>query len=194
MRPDAEIVACAESHARILASLDELDDEQYHQSSLLPGWSRAHVIAHLARKTESHVWMFDGARHEDVREQALAPSMRPDDFEARVLRQPVLLWELRSAFEQLDETLSRLPHECWDRVAVLTAGPRTMSEVVLRHLRDVEVHHVDLDIGYSPRDWPSVFVEPELERRLSGLSHRADHADLLAWLLDRAPSPTLGPW
>ena len=38
------------------------------------------------------------------------------------------------------------------------------------------------------------FVEGELARRLRALPDRADHAELLAWLLDRAPAPRLGPW
>jgi len=175
--------------------LKDLDDEQMHQPSLLPDWSRAHVLAHLARKSESHVWLFEGAALDEVREQALAPSMGPDEFDTRVRRGATeLVSDLDAAFRRVDEVFSHVPDVCWDRVAVLTAGPRTMSDVVLRHLRDVEVHHVDLDIGYAPRDWPTEFVEAELERRLRGLPDRASHADLLAWLLDRGQSPTLGPW
>ena len=69
-----------------------------------------------------------------------------------------------------------------------------MAEIVTHHLRDVEVHHVDLDLGYRPSDWPAKFVEGELAKRLRALPDRADHADLLAWLLGRAPAPELGPW
>ena len=69
-----------------------------------------------------------------------------------------------------------------------------MSEIVTHHVRNVELHHVDLDIGYRPSDWPANFVEGELAKRLRALSDRADHADLIAWLLGRAPAPELGPW
>jgi maleylpyruvate isomerase len=69
-----------------------------------------------------------------------------------------------------------------------------MTEIVGHHLRDVEVHHVDLDVGYSPADWPAELVAGELDRRLRGLPGRADPAELLAWLLDRGPAPGLGPW
>jgi hypothetical protein len=82
----------------------------------------------------------------------------------------------------------------WDRQGIMTAGPRTMAEIVAHHLRNVEVHHVDLDIGYRPSDWPPHFVDNELAKRLRALPDRADHADLLAWLLGRAPAPELGPW
>jgi hypothetical protein len=69
-----------------------------------------------------------------------------------------------------------------------------MSEFVERHMRDVFVHYVDLDLGYDPADWPPIFVGTELPKRLRDLAVRTDPAALLAWLLGRAPSPELGPW
>jgi maleylpyruvate isomerase len=69
-----------------------------------------------------------------------------------------------------------------------------MAEIVGHHLRNVEVHHLDLDIGYGPEGWPPAFVEAELAKRLRDLPGRTEHANLLAWLLDRAPAPDLGPW
>lgn len=50
------------------------------------------------------------------------------------------------------------------------------------------------EIGYRVSDWPRVFVDGELTKRLRALPDRADHADLLAWLLGRAPVPDLKPW
>jgi maleylpyruvate isomerase len=83
----------------------------------------------------------------------------------------------------------------WDRQAVMMAGPRTMAEIVAHHLRNIEVHHVDLDLGHSPSDWPTVLVEGELPKRLRSLPDGADHAEILAWLLGRAPAPEVtGPW
>ena len=43
-------------------------------------------------------------------------------------------------------------------------------------------------------DWPAVFVEGELAKRLAGLRDRASHTALLAWLLGRGDPPELGPW
>lgn len=62
-----------------------------------------------------------------------------------------------------------------------------MVEIVAHHLRNIEVHHVDLDIGYRPADWPSILNDGELPKRLQSLPDRADHAQILAWLLGRAP-------
>jgi hypothetical protein len=75
-----------------------------------------------------------------------------------------------------------------------TRRPTQVLEIIAHHLRDVEVHHVDLDIGYLSSDWPTQFVEGELAKRLRTLPGRADHADLLVWLLDRARAPDLMAW
>jgi maleylpyruvate isomerase len=97
--------------------------------------------------------------------------------------------------DQLEAAWARLDGSLWDRQAIMTAGPRTMAEIIRHHMRNVEVHHVDLDIGYRPTDWSATFVEGELPKRLRALPDRADHAELLAWLLGRSPAPELrGPW
>jgi len=44
-----------EGTARLLAVVDELGDEDLRGPSTLPGWSRAHVIGHLARNAEALV-------------------------------------------------------------------------------------------------------------------------------------------
>jgi maleylpyruvate isomerase len=69
-----------------------------------------------------------------------------------------------------------------------------MREIVFRRLREVSVHHVDLDVGYSPSNWPSSYVERELTRRLPGLVDRADHVALVRWLLGRGDAPNLSAW
>jgi maleylpyruvate isomerase len=69
-----------------------------------------------------------------------------------------------------------------------------MSQIADRHLRDVEVHHVDLDIGYGPSNWPEIFVTTEFAKRHTDLPGRASHHELLAWLLGRSDAPDLEPW
>jgi maleylpyruvate isomerase len=72
-------------------------------------------------------------------------------------------------------------------------------------LIEIEVHCVDLDIGYTPAHWPTEMVAPLLAMELAQLPERAqgvgapdlpDH-ELLAWLLGRSTLsglPALPPW
>ena len=112
-----------------------------------------------------------------------------------MLRSPSeLRTDVEVSFARLETTWALLDDSRWQSTGIMMAGPRTMAEIVAHHLRNVEVHHVDLDIGYRPADWPTLFVDTELAKRLRALPARASHADLLAWLLGRAPAPDLEPW
>lgn len=198
MRPTEMIEACLASHRRLEAAVGSLSEQEMRVPSLLPGWSRAHVLTHLAQKTATHVWLICGAEADEVREQypsghshtqigidVAAGSVRP----ASVLRA-----DLARSFDELEAAWARLGDEHWSRTGICVPGARSMSQIVDRHLRDVEVHHVDLDIGYSPSDWPESFVMTELAKRLADLPGRARHHDLLAWLLGRSDAPDLEPW
>lgn len=195
MKPVAGIEACRTSHRRLLAALAPLTDDDFRSPSLLPRYSRGHVVTHLANKAKAHVRLFEGAALAEIRQ------LHPDRYDADLAadaRADRSACELRSdletSFALLEAAWDGLDDALWDRQGVMTAGPRTMAEIVNHHLRNVEVHHLDLDIGYTASDWPPAFVEGELLRRLHALPDRADHANLLAWLLGRAPAPELGPW
>jgi len=196
MVPIESVDVCCMSHRRLLGGLAALSDDDFRAPSLLPGYSRGHVVTHLANKVRAHVVLFEGAEVGETRR--LHPvGYDPDQAANAGADRPAsqLCADLMASFELLEAAWDRLDPSLWDRQGIMTAGPRTMAEIVAHHLRNVEVHHVDLDIGYQISEWPAAFVDGELPRRLRVLADRADRAELLAWLLDRAPAPRLvGPW
>jgi maleylpyruvate isomerase len=195
MRPDDLIAACRMGHRSFVAGVAPLSEDDLRAPSLLPGYSRGHVVAHVINKTNAHIWLFEGALGDEVRR--LHPGGYDADRAADVGARraaSALCADLERSFDELEAAWDALDDADWSRQGIMTAGPRTMAEIVGHHLRNVEVHHADLGIGYGPRDWPTVFVEAELSKRLSGLPGRAEPADLLAWLLGRADAPELGPW
>ncbi|HST85223.1 MAG TPA: maleylpyruvate isomerase N-terminal domain-containing protein [Kineosporiaceae bacterium] len=197
MKPVDTIAACRTSHRVLLAGLGPLSDDDVRVPSLLPGYSRGHVVTHIANKTKAHVVLLGGPAAGEVRQ--LHPDGYDPDLAADLAATGRPAAELRSdlaqCFELLEATWDALDETHWDRQGMMAAGLRTMREVVGHHLRNVEVHHVDLNIGHRPSDWPAILVESELSKRLRSVPDRADHADILAWLLGRAPAPELtGPW
>ena len=195
MKPAAYIAACRTSHQRLLRALAPLTDNDFRSPSSLPRYSRGHVVAHLANKTKAHVWLFGGPAVGEVR-RLHADGYDPDLAAAAGAGGSAaeLRTDLEHSFELLEAAWDAPDDASWDQEGIMTAGPRTMAEIITHHLRNVEVHHVDLDIGYRVADWPPLFVEGELAKRLRDLPDRADHADLLAWLLGRSPAPELAPW
>lgn len=196
MRPDDIIDACRRANRSFVAAVAPLSDDDFSSPSLLPGYSRRHVVAHVINKIEAHIWVLGGAASGEVRR--LHPAGYDADLAADAnARRPTreILADLTRSLEELETAWDALDDRMWDRQGIMTAGPRTMAEIVSHHLRNIEVHHVDLDVGYRPSDWPELFVEAELTKRLRALPERADHAELLAWVLGRASAPELvGPW
>jgi maleylpyruvate isomerase len=194
-RPVADIAACHASHGRLLEGLVSLTDDDFRSRSLLPRYSRGHLVTHLANKARAHAQLFGGPAADEVRQlhpDGYDPDAAADAGSGRTATE--LRTDLEQSFGLVEAAWDALDDAMWDRQGIMMAGPRTMAEIVTHHLRNVEVHHVDLDIGYRADDWPPIFVEGELAKRLRALADRADHADLLAWLLDRGPAPRLGPW
>lgn len=58
---DATIVGCTSARRRLDTALLSLADEVARRPSLLPRWTVGHLLAHLARTTDSHVRMPDTA-------------------------------------------------------------------------------------------------------------------------------------
>ena len=65
---------------------------------------------------------------------------------------------------------------------------------MLSRWREIEVHHADLGLGYTPADWPDDLVAAWLPRELERLPKRADPKQLLAWVIGRGPAPVLSNW
>ena len=58
---EATVSACTSAHRRLDETVVSVDDDIVRGPSRLPGWTVAHVLAHLARNAESHVRMLDAA-------------------------------------------------------------------------------------------------------------------------------------
>jgi len=194
-RPSETLLACAASHARLVADVANMSENNVREPSRLPNWSRAHLITHLARNADSFSWLVDGARLGERRQQYPEVGMRDRDIAAGSTRSKSELYEdLALALEGLEVAWSKLGDDQWTIVQDGSSGELEMSEIVFRRLREVEIHHVDLDVGYSASDWPALYVEGELRRQLERLPGRADHTSLVAWLVGRSDVPEFGPW
>lgn len=196
MRPSDHIGAAIAGHAEVLDAVRRLSDRALQGPSLLPGWTRASVIAHLAHKSRSPVNVFAGARTGEVRSQYPDGQAAADAETLAWSQLPAqeLCRQLADSFASLEASWAALANDGWSQRGTSSAGTRTMIEFVDRHMRDLFVHYVDIDVGYQPADWPAIFVSTELPKRLRDLPERTKPASLLAWLLGRSPSPELGPW
>ena len=174
LRAAAEVDAVRLATRRLLRSLDDLTDEQASAPSRLPNWTRAEVITHLARNADGLRGMVEAAAQGEVGVQYPGGSeQRARDIAAgRGERAAALLADVRGAHDRLMTAWQDLPDDAWDRVG-RAAVDRTMREFVWARRREVEVHHVDLDVGYESSDWPVDFVSSALDEIFGTFALRA---------------------
>src|SRR5665811_513854 len=58
MKPVDTIEACRTSHRLLLVGLAPLTDDDFRAPSLLPRYSRGHVVTHIANKSKAHALIF----------------------------------------------------------------------------------------------------------------------------------------
>jgi maleylpyruvate isomerase len=201
--PEIAIGLCQESHGRLLAAVSSLDDTRVRSPSRLPGWSVGHVLTHLARNADGHARRLEGAL--EGRETARYPGgeeQRDREIEEGAGRPAAeMIADLRRTSERLEGVWLRSSAAGWPNASLLAGDRFPTSGSPARRLREVEMHHVDLGLGYTPAAWPDGYVEWELQASLERLPRRfADGGDarrFLAWLTGRAGWPEgmqLLPW
>ncbi|MEU5011560.1 maleylpyruvate isomerase family mycothiol-dependent enzyme [Streptomyces sp. NPDC021749] len=207
----AEIEAGQE---RLRALLPGLTDAAVRAPSALPGWSRAHVLAHIegiARATARQaryalrgelVELYDGGRAE-----------RAAGIEAGAVRDAAALREAVGA--ALDESFAAwaaVGPADWSRPVRYRDGD--LRTVLWAWWRELEIHTADARLGHGPQDWPHglchhllshlaprapkdlrlvLEATDEAFRREYGdagapeVTVRGRRTDLAAWLAGRAP-------
>ena len=171
----ATIAGVAGATRRLLADITGLGEDEVRRPSLLPGWTVAHVLAHLVGNADSHTHLLAAARRGEVADQYPGgPTQRSGDIEARAAL-PVgdLLGTLARACARLEEAWAATPPEVWrDGRARVSSGEWPVAELPFRRWREVELHSVDLGLGYHPDDWPEPYVREELDRAAADLPDR----------------------
>jgi maleylpyruvate isomerase len=150
---------------RLLAAAASMEDSRAAEPSLLPGWSRRHVLAHISRNADALVNVLEG------RPMYPSADARDADIERDASRPPaVQLADVRDSAARLQAAGAAFTD--WNRVLELRNGVRdAAARIPFRRLAEVELHHVDLGIGYELEDLPEEFTAREiamLAERFSG--------------------------
>ena len=196
------VEGCARAHQLLLDTVSDLTDDDCRAPSLLEGWSKGHVLTHLARNADSHVHLLECARRGEVGHQYDGGyAGRVAAIEEGSSRSAAeLIADVRRSIYALESTWSSADHDTWHGSGLNSRGDvMPMSDIVFLRWREVEVHHADLGCGFTFADWSSDYVRYELDRQvmlwrsrrslgLTTLPEQAlklDPNTRLAWLLGR---------
>jgi maleylpyruvate isomerase len=189
VRPTEELEHVRAATGRLFRSLERLTDDIARGPSRLPGWTRGHVLTHLARNAEATWRVVDGAldgnlvpMYEGGRE---ARSKAIEEGAGRPASELAL--DIRKFATSLQQLWNDLADAEWD-FGTQPGGPdtpkRTVQDGLYNRWREVEVHHTDLNVGYTSVNWPAAYVSMELPRVIESMPGWAKDAPrLMSWLL-----------
>lgn len=175
---------------RLLGTARILTEPDLRAPSLLPGWTRAQVLAHLARDADAMRSLLVGARSGHDRPAYASAEARQAGIErGAAVRPGELMDDLASSAMALRTVARQLPGQGWQvPVRILDSAPFPAAGLLTRRLAEVELHHCDLGAGYVPADWPPGFAAMELAEPMRSL-----RADRLASTRTAAPLAPVRP-
>jgi maleylpyruvate isomerase len=150
----------AQETGLLLETASGLDDRTVRAASLCDGWTRAHVLSHLARNADALGRLAGWARTGTPVAMYDSPQAREADIEAGSTRGAAeILADLESSsagFASTAAGLSGPPELC---EVEMRAGRRVRGgQLPTLRLLEVVFHHVDLDAGYTFADADPGFV------------------------------------
>jgi maleylpyruvate isomerase len=149
---------------RLLGTARIITEPDLRAPSLLPGWTRAHVLAHLARGADAMRNLLVSMRTGQDRPAYASAEARQADIEhGASLQASELVADLADSAMALRMVARQLPDARWQvPVRILDSAPFPAAQLLTRRLVEVELHHCDLGAGYTPADWPPAFAAMEL--------------------------------
>lgn len=129
------------------------------EPSGLPGWTRKHVLAHVAANADALGNLIRWAAAGEPTPMYASPADRAGIERGRQLPARDLTAWLRRSADALEEAMTRLSGAQW-QAPVLTAQGRTVpaTEVPWMRAREVYVHAVDLATGLTFAGLPAGFL------------------------------------
>jgi maleylpyruvate isomerase len=152
----------SEKAHELLDGVRKLDDEwaraigglgepELRAPSALPGWSRAHVLAHVARNADGLKNLLTWADTGVETPMYPSPEAREADIEAGAQRGAAdILADFVASAARFEQYAARMPDDAWAREARNRQGAPVSGAVVARmRVSELTIHLADLDRGYD---------------------------------------------
>lgn len=178
-------VLLPEATRALIRTADALEDPEYAAPSGLPGWTRAHVLAHLALNAEGLAGALAGIVEGRRVPMYASQEARNTDIEELAGKTPTAIrTRLLGACTDLTDAIAAVPDDAWDTtIDRVPDGPAFPALAVPgMRLREVEIHHADLAAGYDRSLWSPELTAHVLDtavtRGATGTAFTAHATDL----------------
>jgi maleylpyruvate isomerase len=177
--PAHDLLLVRESADQLVHDISLLRDDALEAPSLLPGWTRAHVIGHLIGNAEGLTRLLEWARSGEQVPQYPDQETKDAGISAALGQASgVLASRVRDAVDAFLAAAQALTEHDWAarvRLGVAAQGREiTAGEVPWRRLVEQEVHNVDLAGAYTPAHWSQELVLRLLDETAEHYLRRPD--------------------
>jgi maleylpyruvate isomerase len=171
----------------LATALGRLVESDYARPSLLPGWTRAHVLAHLARNADGLVNLLTWARTGTETPMYASPEARDRDIEQTAARPPrELEADVLGATGRLAAAVREMPPHAWAATVRTSRGKEiAAADVVRMRAQEVWVHAVDLDSGVEFAEVPAEVLAYVVDEVFRTWDARDEVPDVVLFAGDR---------
>lgn len=186
--PTEDLLLARRGTAYFARKLNELSDEDLDGASLIPGWSRRHLIAHVGLHARAMALVTEGVRSgEDLKLHASDEERDQDVVFTATLPSRALRHLFRHSEVHLNVEWRDLTNEQWCGLTVHEQNPAfAIRRTPLQRARMVWLHAIDLNNGGRFSDLPPSLADDLLSEQIGELSNRPD--------LNFSIDPTDGLW
>jgi maleylpyruvate isomerase len=188
----------ADGAAHLRGMLTRMGDDAFAKPSGLPGWTRAHVLTHVARNADALVNLLTWARTGVPTPAYASQEQRDADIEAGATRSPAeIRADLVASSDRLAAVVREMPEDAWSTRLDFRGRKILASDVLWLRARETWIHAIDLDAGASFGDLPRPMLRELLTDAAATLGARPDFPRLLlvpsdesrTWNVGEGPDP-----
>lgn len=171
----------AQATSALLGATMGLSEEQWREPSRLPGWTRAHLGAHIAQNARALHRVIEGVLNGAPVAMFASAALRDHEIEQGATQTGVELQTsldtTASRFARTIDGLSESQRE--DEVELRNGFTMPLGQVSINRLSEVVFHHVDLDTGFVLEEASARSIEWLLQFWAFRLHRREDFPSLL---------------
>ncbi len=170
----------AEGELVVAGLIEQLGDDDLAAPSALPDWTRAHVVAHLARNADALGNLLTWARTGVETPMYASPEARDADIAATAVLPPAeLRADYAGACRRFAEAVEGLPEEAWTATVRTRQGrPIEATEIPWMRAKEIWVHGGDLAAGLGFDDFPTDYAAALVDDVLGHFSGRGDPVEV----------------
>ncbi len=164
----------ADGAAHLRGLMVRMGDDAFRAPSLLPGWTRAHVLTHVARNADAMINLVTWAKTGERTPAYPSRERRDADIEAGATRDPEeIRADVVDSSDRLADAVRTMTEQAWAAEVESPQGIRFPAAVIpWSRAREVWIHAVDLDVGASFADMPPPMLTVLITDVAAGLSTR----------------------